>query len=286
MKNVVTTNNFSKLTAGTRYNFIIKASNSKTNFSAETSLIQFPALCGNNNIASCSPNTVTGANWNIENVKVSQNNSILMENLNSNCSSGSVGNYYATHIANLTAGTIATVEAKGKASSTGSVYTAYVKVYVDWNKDNLFDEATEKVIEKNGFNGMYESFLIPYTVATGSYRMRLAFTTGGFNGTSSCKVSFGEIEDCQLAITNAVLSVKENEVEKLSISPNPVDNILYIKSNVKYKKYTLYSEEGRLVMKGDIKENQINLSNLSKGYYVVEISDNKANAVRHRILKK
>ncbi|KQT16512.1 hypothetical protein ASG31_13455 [Chryseobacterium sp. Leaf404] len=288
MKNAVTANNFSKLTAGTKYNFRIKASNTKTNFSAESALIQFPALCGNNNVTSCAPNNATDANWNIENVKVTQNSTVLVQNLNTNCSAGSVGNYYATHIANLAAGSTATVEAKAKASSTGSAYTAYVKVYVDWNKDSIFDEITEKVIEKSGFNGMTESFLIPPATATGSYRMRIALSTStsGFAGATSCRVSFGEIEDYQLAITNGNLSIRENETEKTGIYPNPVDEILFIKSAVKYKKFNIYSAEGRLVLKGDVEYNKINVSTLEKGYYIVELSDSSSNNVKHKILKK
>ncbi|PQA90166.1 Por secretion system C-terminal sorting domain-containing protein [Chryseobacterium piscicola] len=288
MKNIVTANNFSKLTAGTKYNFRIKASNTKSNYSAETALIQFPALCGNNNITSCSPGNATDANWNIENVKITQNSTTLMQNLNSSCSSGSVGNYYATHIANIAAGTTVTLEAKAKASSTGSAYTAYVKVYVDWNKDNNFDETTEKVIQQSGFNGITQSFLIPSTVAAGSYRMRIALTTAGsgFTAATSCRVSFGEIEDYQLAISNGSLSTKEHEFESAGVYPNPVDDILYIQSNVEYKKFALYSAEGRLVMKGNVNDNKIDVSNLEKGYYVVEISDNKLNTVKHKILKK
>ena len=289
MKNVVTATNFSKLTAGTKYNFRIKASNTKSNYSTESALIQFPALCGNNNIASCSPHNGIDASWNIENVKLTQNNVILMQNLNSNCSGSSIGNYYSTHIANVAAGTSVTLEAKAKANSTtGSAYSPYVKVYVDWNKDSIFDEVTEKVIENTGFNGITQNFLIPSAIPQGSYRMRIAFTASasGYSAVTPCRVSFGEIEDYQLAITNGSLSIKENQLEKTGIYPNPVDDILYIKSTLNYKKFSLYSAEGRLVMKGDIRENQINVSSLEKGYYVVEISDNKSGNLRYKILKK
>ncbi|KQS94180.1 GEVED domain-containing protein [Chryseobacterium sp. Leaf394] len=289
MKNAVTANNFSKLTAGLKYNFRIKASNTKTNYSVESALIQFPALCGNNNITSCSPHNGIDASYNIENVKLTQNNITLLQNLNSNCSGSAIGNYFSTHIANVAAGTSVTLEAKAKANSnTGSAYSPFVKVYVDWNQDSIFDEVTEKVIENTGFNGITQNFLIPSTVPTGSYRMRIAFTasTSEYAAITPCRVSYGEIEDYQLAITNGNLSTIENQPEKAGIYPNPVDDILYIKSNQKYKEFSLYSAEGRLVMKGDILDNKINVSSLEKGYYVVEISDNKANSVRHKILKK
>lgn len=289
MKNAVTANNFSKLTAGLKYNFRIKASNTKTNYSVESPLIQFPTLCGNNNITSCSPHNGVDASWNIENVKLTQNNVTLIQNLNSNCSGSSIGNYFATHIANVAAGTSVTLEANAKAdSNSGSAYSPYVKVYVDWNQDSIFDEVTEKVIENTGFNGITQNFLIPSTTPSGSYRMRIAFTvsTAGYSAATPCRVSFGEIEDYQLAVTNGNLSIKENELEKTGIYPNPVDDILHIKSNQKYKKFNLYSAEGRLVLKGDVQDNQINVSSLEKGYYIVEIFDNKANSVKHKILKK
>lgn len=288
MKNVTSANNFSRLTEGTKYNFRIKASNTKSNYSAESALIQIPALCGNNNTTSCSPNPATGGpNWNIENVKISQNNIVIMQNLNSNCSTGGIGNYYASNIANLSAGATASVEVKAKADSNdGSAYNCYVKVFVDWNKNNVFDPATEKVIEKNGSNGMTESFVIPSTTPSGSYRMRIALSAANFSGTNPCSVSFGEIEDYQLAITGATLSTAEFQNSKEDIYPNPVENFLYLKSTKKYKQFNVYSAEGRLVLKGNIHENQINMSTLEKGYYIIEVSDSSGNTAKYKILKK
>ena len=75
--------------------------------------------------------------------------------------------------------------------------------------------------------------------------------------------------------TGAALSVEENTLETFSVYPNPTSDILNIKTIKDIDNVTVFNLLGQSVAsfkKNDIIDSSINLSELSKGLYLVKIS--------------
>lgn len=75
--------------------------------------------------------------------------------------------------------------------------SVYMKAWVDWNKDNLFDNTTEIVYQStNAFLNTTFGFIVPVTTTPGDYRIRIRINSGS-NSFNSCGNlnSGGETED-------------------------------------------------------------------------------------------
>lgn len=93
---------------------------------------------------------------------------------------------------------------------------------------------------------------------------------------------------CQSSSQTLLVSVTGLEsftdINSISISPNPVKDVLYINSSVKDLKkisYTIYSVKGQLVKSGDVLLNNnetISLSDISTGVYEIRFNSNQANS--------
>ncbi|MDI9319996.1 MAG: T9SS type A sorting domain-containing protein [Phycisphaerales bacterium] len=85
------------------------------------------------------------------------------------------------------------------------------------------------------------------------------------------------------------LSVKNVDVSSnVKIYPNPANENLYISHAQKGTQLILYSSEGRIVsqqtMNNEIED--INLSSLAKGLYILQLTDDKGNKIARQILKQ
>ena len=70
--------------------------------------------------------------------------------------------------------------------------------------------------------------------------------------------------------------VSSSESNKLEIYPNPTKNIIHIKNNTEIEKIKIFDYLGKEVLTQTQNNNEINVENLSKGIYVIEIhSENK-----------
>ncbi len=77
---------------------------------------------------------------------------------------------------------------------TGSSYTEYWRIWIDYNKDGDFADSGETVFSKSGSSTVTGSFTVPTSAITGSTRMRVSMRYGGY--ASSCGTfSYGEVED-------------------------------------------------------------------------------------------
>ncbi len=74
----------------------------------------------------------------------------------------------------------------------------------------------------------------------------------------------------------------DNLIETFSISPNPALNRLNISSQVQMQEYSIYSLLGATVAQGliDANEKQINISDLSSGPYIIEVSSEKSTTTK------
>ncbi len=111
----------------------------------------------------------------------------------SNSSGSSTYSDYTSQTANLTAGSAASVSLTPAFS--GSTYTEYWKIWIDYNNDYDFDDAGEEVYSSGGSSSTVTgSFTPPASAAGTTTRMRI---TMKYNGQpTSCETfSYGEIED-------------------------------------------------------------------------------------------
>ena len=72
-----------------------------------------------------------------------------------------------------------------------------------------------------------------------------------------------------------VLSIEDNLRESIQIYPNPISDVLYMKtlSNFDIKSVRIYDTLGRLIIESN--KNTINVSNLQRGIYMIKIKTNK-----------
>ena len=84
--------------------------------------------------------------------------------------------------------------------------------------------------------------------------------------------------DCSTA------SIDDQNQLDISIYPNPTSDIVYIDGNYTQLKVVVYDILGKLVMKESI-TNSINISQLEKGVYILQLSDG-AKVTTKRIIKK
>jgi len=139
----------------------------------------------------CSAN---GANTSYEYINRVQLNTI---NNTTTASAGGYGNF--TNLSTtLITGTAYTVTLTPGFS--GSAYTEYFKVYIDYNKDMDFADAGENVYTSAGTTAAVSgSFTVPSTALTGSTRMRVIMSDAAIS--SSCgTVNYGEVEDYTVTI--------------------------------------------------------------------------------------
>lgn len=113
-----------------------------------------------------------------------------------------------THLtANLEKSTPINVQLK-PGNTGGPVRNVYWRIWIDFNKDNDFNDSGEKVIEMNGLSNATVSgtFLIPALVNSGLTRMRISMSLEGIP--EPCQTGNArEVEDYTVNITNILAPV-------------------------------------------------------------------------------
>ncbi len=88
---------------------------------------------------------------------------------------------------------------------------------------------------------------------------------------------------------NVVITGQSNGLEgvqkvNLKVYPNPVENYLSINSNMPIASYAIYSIQGKLLMEGQVIAQQVDMSNLQPGIYLIDLSVN-SQWVRYKVVK-
>lgn len=84
-----------------------------------------------------------------------------------------------------------------------------------------------------------------------------------------------------LGLKNFPLAVPENDVLNIAVYPNPVAETLFIASEgISIEKKTIFSIQGKLVLSEMNASKTIDVSNLSKGLYFIEISSLEGKSVQ------
>ncbi len=105
---------------------------------------------------------------------------------------------YTSITANMTAGS--SVNVTLTPSFTGTTYTEYWKIWIDYNRDGDFEDAGEEVFSASGTAPVSGSFTVQSGVDAVT-RMRVSMKWNG-NPTSCEAFSYGEVEDYTVSISN------------------------------------------------------------------------------------
>jgi len=78
-----------------------------------------------------------------------------------------------------------------------------------------------------------------------------------------------------------------NSANELLIYPNPTDGMIYLEGELKGdERIEIYSLDGKLIFNASLTENELNLSSLEKGMYLVKIANGNASRVCKLIMEK
>lgn len=190
----------------------------------------------------------------------------------------------------------------------GGASVHFVAAYIDFNKDNDFNDAGERVLQKTINdasaipNPCNVNFTVPASAVSGVTRMRVMvfedddYTWGAGNTNATpCTadatgfLDWGETEDYNVNISTAT-GIEENNINtSLVIFPNPTTSILHIenKDDLNITKVSLLAVNGDLfempLKNGD--ELIVDLSGFSSGMYILELESEKG-SIRKKIIKE
>jgi bacillolysin len=172
------------------------------------------------------------------------------------------------------------------AGFTGSAYTEYWKVYIDYNQNGVFTDTGELVVSGSSSSAatLTSTFTVPSTAKAGNTRLRVIISDA--SATTSCgSYSYGETEDYTVSITGgaaiaaAPASLTAGTVSGdaiLSLYPNPATSslTLSLSSNEELTKVEVLDARGATVPAARYQgQGQLDISRLAGGLYLLRASD-------------
>ena len=161
---------------------------------------------------------------------------------------------------------------------TGTNHNEGIAVWIDFNRNGEFD-INERVFTSppNTTSPVTGTFSVPTDafVSMTDYKyvvMRVAMQRDGIP-VNCVNFANGEVEDYSVRISRKVIPNPINQTDIL-IYPNPVSSVLYVKNISKKANYKIYDAVGQVVANGILLNNQINVSRLINGVYIIDIDDN------------
>ena len=200
---------------------------------------------------------------------------VTFADINNNSTSPAGYEDFTQVVGNVTAGETYTFTA----SFSGNSYSDdQVLVWIDYNNDKDFNDAGEEVLvtpkKASPWTG---SITIPANVASGQVRMRVRMHDSSLtpNVTPCGTSSFGQVEDYTLNLTS--LAVSNVNKAQVKVYPNPVVDVLNIEADSKVSTVQVFDLTGKVVSSHALNavKNQVNLSKLTPGVYVVTIQTEK-----------
>lgn len=268
------------LTASTAYTFYVQAKDAAGNVSAASNTVSVTTLAAS---------TVTYC--------TSQGNSTADEKIGkvvfgtiNNTSTGTAGYEDFTALStNAVRGTTYTITIT-PSWTTATKYKEGYAVWIDYNKDGDFLDTGEKVWTKaaSTTTPVSGSFRIPTTATLGATRMRVQMSYNAVQTSSCAAFSFGQVEDytINISLTARMDETASNNAIAFNLYPNPVNgDVLNISNLDKASEYTIFNMMGQQVGKGKIENDSVNVSSLTSGTYLIQVS-NENGATSKRFIKQ
>lgn len=142
---------------------------------------------------------------------------------------------------------------------------------------------------------VYRNFPIEWIEGIGAtttffYNERGFYSSCGAEGEDTgLRIACYSLNDSILwGVENCLFPTAVNEniaKENTQVFPNPVEDLLTIKSQINYTNYTVYNTLGSVVQSGTISTNSIDFSALSNGIYILSLIDKNTRHYRTIITK-
>ncbi|WP_070136904.1 S8 family serine peptidase [Crocinitomix algicola] len=155
---------------------------------------------------------------------------------------------------------------------SGGTFTERHSLFIDFNQDGEFTPPLEVIISDYSISGtMTETITIPPGAEIGITKMRIGMSYD-IDPIACPETAFsGEYEDYCVYIGPQV-GIEEYE-SSFKVYPNPTSDIFHIESNGQITTVRLYANDGKLVRTiNDQFENGVNVSDLTPGIYIVQIT--------------
>lgn len=124
---------------------------------------------------------------------------------------------------------------------------------------------------------LYDS--LPISQAFGSVKNIITCGNGCY--------AFNTTDDKIIIIKDSTLGLSDSEeINNISIYPNPTTDYLYIKSNLDIKGIQIYDLNGRIINNLKFQVDKINLESLQPGIYFAKINDINGKILIEKIIKK
>ncbi|MGX7667790.1 GEVED domain-containing protein [Flavobacterium pedocola] len=270
------------LTAATAYTFSVKAKDAAGNISAASNTVNVTTLP--TAITYCASKGNSVADEFIDYVAIGGIANTTGANAGYGNFTNLVGNVpYGSNTINFSTG------------FTGSAYTEYWAIWIDYNKNGTF-ETTEQVVSGSSSSSatLSGTFTVPTTALAGNTRMRVSMKYGA--APTACETfSYGEVEDYTVNIggtTTASMAAdnqigSESNVYDLVLYPNPTDSHLNLSTaDGREVAFRIVNYLGQEVRKGKFSTQQsINVNDLAGGIYIFEINDGQK-TVSKKLIKK
>ena len=91
----------------------------------------------------------------------------------------------------------------------------------------------------------------------------------------------------EIIYDTATIAVQNLKREEIYFYPNPVNDILFVRSNTNYERAEIFNAEGKLILIKDLHggESEIQFDNFPAGYYLIKLIGDK-NIITNKLLKE
>ena len=277
-----TTAQVTGLTANTSYSFYVEAKDAEDNISVSSNTVNVTTV-GAPAVNYCTSN---GNNSSYEWIDL-----VALNGMSN--ATGDDGGYadYTNQVASLPYGSN-TINIS--AGFSGSSYTEYWKIWIDYNKNGTF-ESSELVVSgsSSSSNTLSATFTVPTSALAGTTRMRVSMK---YNSAQTACESFayGEVEDYTVNIGQSVNAIAATQSEgdalgnetiasfEAKLYPNPVSgNLLNVRMNdARETTYQIFDMMGKKVLQGDLSSSAIQINGLSSGVYLLQLNDGQKTIVK------
>lgn len=260
------------LTANTAYTFSVKAKDLAGNISASSNVVNVTTL--SNTLTYCASKGNSVADEYIDYVSIGGIT-------NTTGANGGYGDFTSLS-GNLPYGSNTILFSAG---FSGSAYTEYWKIWIDYNQNGTF-EASELMVSGSSSSSatLSSTFTVPTSALTGATRMRVSMKYNAAQ--TACETfSYGEVEDYTVNIGGAAINSfagdknakelgNEKSIYDFEMYPNPTRSVLNIQMNDKRSgTYRMMNYVGQEVNSGELSDMEFNVSELASGAYILEIND-------------
>ncbi len=274
-----TSANVTGLTPATTYTYTVKAVDAAGNVSAASNAINVTTL-DDSPVDYCSSQ---GNNSSYEWID-------LVELGSMSNATGDNGGYadYTNLTANVAQGASQTIYVS--CGFSGSSYTEYWHVWIDWDQNGTFDSDELMVSgSSSSADKLSATFTVPSDALIGTTRMRVTMKYNA-EATACETFSYGEVEDYTINVTSTsatYFATSMNSAEELGnemptsveLYPVPANNYLTVAINngTKVGTISIYSATGALVKVADIDgaQRELDISDLPAGSYIISVEDEK-----------